>query len=230
MYVGRNTLLGSATIVALNINDQKRQKALLLHYAGEDVNDIFDTLPNTAATNDENPFGKAVDALTAYFSLKENVAYEEYQFHQAKQDPGDKIMAFYTRLKRLSETCDFADSDRKSRTQIIQHCVSTKLRRKAVSEPSTSLGTLIEYGKTLELPESQISALENRQTKSEGANKIKTHLRGPQKSVDASGKNGRRKSGMNYGSQSGSTKCRNWGGSYPHEGSNILRSLQERMP
>ena len=138
-------------IVALNIDDQKKQKALLLHYAGKDINDIFDTLLNITATDAENLFEKAIDALTAYFSPKKNVAYEEYQFRQAKQDPGEKIMAFYTRLKRLSETCDFADPNRR------------------------------------------------------------------QKSSNGSGKNGRRKWGMNSGSYSSNTKCRNCGGSCPHE-------------
>ena len=75
---------------------------------------------------------------------------------------------------------------------------------------------LLDYGKTLWLTESQISALENRQR--EGANKIKAHLRGSQKSSNGSGKNGRRKSGTNSGSYSGNRKCRNCGGSYRHEG------------
>ena len=44
-------------IVALNIADKKRQRALLLHYAGEDVNDIFETLANTTASGEENPHG-----------------------------------------------------------------------------------------------------------------------------------------------------------------------------
>ena len=88
---------------------------MLLHYAGEDVNDIFDTLPNTAATSDENP----LDVLTSYFTPKKNVTYEEYLFRQAKQDPEEKIMAYYTHLKHLSETCEFADADREIKTQII---------------------------------------------------------------------------------------------------------------
>ena len=31
-------------IIAMNITDKKRQKALLLHYAGEEVHDVFTTL------------------------------------------------------------------------------------------------------------------------------------------------------------------------------------------
>ena len=36
-------------MVAMNITDAARQRALLLHYVGEDTNEIFDTLPNTEA-------------------------------------------------------------------------------------------------------------------------------------------------------------------------------------
>ena len=181
-------------LVAINVQDKKRQKALLLHYAGEDVNDIFDTLPNTTATGDENPLEKAIDALTSYFTPKKNVAYEEYLFRQTKQDPEEKIMAYYTRLKHLSQTCEFADADREIKTQIIQHCTSTKLRRKALNEPATTLQALLEYGKTLELTASQISALENQQT--EGVNEINKHVGNRQKSWNGNERNGRRKSGM----------------------------------
>ena len=88
-------------IIALNITAKTRQTALLLHYAGEAVNDIFDTLPNTAAGEDEDPLQKAIDALTSYFQPKQNLVYEEYQFPQAKQDSGKALMAFYTRRVSL---------------------------------------------------------------------------------------------------------------------------------
>ena len=71
-------------VVVLNIKDKSRQKALLIHYAGEEVNDIFDTLPDTE--EGEGPLEKTIDALTAYFQPKQNVAYEEYQFRLAKQE------------------------------------------------------------------------------------------------------------------------------------------------
>jgi hypothetical protein len=33
--------------IGLDVKDKKRQRALLLHYAGEDVSEIFDTLEGT---------------------------------------------------------------------------------------------------------------------------------------------------------------------------------------
>jgi hypothetical protein len=46
-------------LLALDVDDTKRQRALLLQYAGESVNEIFETLPNTEAGEDEDPFEKA---------------------------------------------------------------------------------------------------------------------------------------------------------------------------
>ena len=54
------------------VDNTKRQRALLLHYAGESVNEILETLPDTDAGEDESPFEKAVTALTNYFTPKKN--------------------------------------------------------------------------------------------------------------------------------------------------------------
>lgn len=62
----------------MNVTAKKRQRALLLHYAGEAVNEIFDTLPDTTAGDDDDPLDKAIQALTNYFTPKQNREYEKY--------------------------------------------------------------------------------------------------------------------------------------------------------
>ena len=57
-------------MLACNITDQIRQRELLLYYAGEQTHDIFDTLPDTVATENEHSLDKAVNALTAHFAPK----------------------------------------------------------------------------------------------------------------------------------------------------------------
>ena len=69
-------------IVGMNITDATQKRALLLHYAGPDVDDIFETLPDTGEDKD---YKKAVEYLNTYFVPKVNMVYEEYQFRQAKQ-------------------------------------------------------------------------------------------------------------------------------------------------
>lgn len=92
-------------LVALNISDKMRRKATLLHYAGEEVHDIFTTL--TLAQDEEDPYKQALDALDAYFVPKRNKEYDIYKFRQSKQETGETIDTFHTHLTRLAKTCEF---------------------------------------------------------------------------------------------------------------------------
>ena len=126
-------------ITALDIKNAERQKALLLHYVGEETNDIFDTLTVSEPADGETVFDTAVNAITSYLKPKRNIAYEEYLFRQAKQEKGETIMAYCTRLKQLAKTCEFTNTDREIKSQIIQNCQSTKLRRKALTDSTITL-------------------------------------------------------------------------------------------
>ena len=78
------------------------------------MNEIFETLPDTDAGEDENPFEMAVTALTNYFKPKKNREYEVYVFRKAKQESDESIAAFHTRLRRLAITCEFENTDRRN--------------------------------------------------------------------------------------------------------------------
>ena len=69
-------------ILALDIKDDTRKRALLLHYIGEQVVEIFDTLPNTGDAKD---YKKACHALNEYFSPKKNLSYEIFKFGKTVQ-------------------------------------------------------------------------------------------------------------------------------------------------
>ena len=73
-------------LVGLNIKDDKGKRALLLHYSGEQVNDIFDTLPDTG-----NAYATALDTLTNYFAPKKCTEFEIYKFRQATQEANERI-------------------------------------------------------------------------------------------------------------------------------------------
>ena len=63
--------------IGMNITIPKRKRALLPHYAGPDVDEIFDTLPNTGEDND---YDTAVAKLHEYFSPQVNTTYAMYNF------------------------------------------------------------------------------------------------------------------------------------------------------
>lgn len=82
-------------MTGFNISDYKRKKALLLHFAGEDVQDIFETLTDTG---DEKDYQKATTALTAYFTPKRNIVYETIHFRRTKQHGEETIDAYMSRV------------------------------------------------------------------------------------------------------------------------------------
>ena len=96
-------------IVALDIKDNTRKRAMLLHYAVDGVQDIFDTLSDTGEAKD---YKCAKDKLSEYFSPKINIAYETYKFRQAKQLAGETLDSYHVRLRHLAATCDFPDVER----------------------------------------------------------------------------------------------------------------------
>ena len=86
--------------------------------------------------------------------------FEIYKFRQAKQETSEKINTYHTRLRKLCENCEFADNDKEIKSQIIQGCSSTRLRREGLRE-ELSLDDLIKTSRALELSESQASQIEN---------------------------------------------------------------------
>ena len=138
-------------IVGMNITDATQKRALLLHYAGPDVNDIFETLPDTGEDKD---YKKAVECLNAYFVPKVNTIYEEYQFRQAKQRSNESLASYHTRLRQLAKQCGFTDVDKEIRTQIVFSCTSHKLRLRALRE-DLSLTALLEVGRVNEITDQQ---------------------------------------------------------------------------
>ena len=118
--------------VAANIKNAERQRALLLHYAGEEVCDIFAVLSDT-----REDFKTAKEALTEYFDPKKNVEYEIYKFRQTKQNTGETMDTYHSRLRRLAARCEFTDVDKEIKSQIIQSCSSQRLRWKALKDDAS---------------------------------------------------------------------------------------------
>jgi hypothetical protein len=85
------------------------------------------------------------------------------RFRQAKQRVDESIDQFHTRLRHLGATCDFGDLDDEIRTQIVEHCRSSRLRRKALRD-DTKLSDLIAYARSIELANKQTDEVEKKST------------------------------------------------------------------
>ena len=110
---------------ACDIRDKKRKRHVLLHVAGEEVQDVFDTLTETG-----DDYDTAIDKLNSYFKQKSSVTYERHVFRCTGQDSEETISHYVTRLKKLARTCDFDkySADEAIKDQVIDKCTSSHLR------------------------------------------------------------------------------------------------------
>lgn len=190
-------------LVGMDVKDKKRQRALLLHYAGEEVNEIFETLSDTG-----DDYATAKGKLTEYFAPKKNTEFEVYKFRQAKQQQDEGIDSFLTRLRQLSINCEFPDTDKEVKSQIIQGCSSSRLRRRALREDQ-SLENLLKLARAMEFSDKQASEIEQ----TENTNAIRSYKRRSKKTGN------RMKNKFKYSDKDTKVKkqtCRNCGGQYPH--------------
>ena len=141
--------------VALAIEDKKRQKALLLHYGGSQLCDIFYTLE----TEEDVEYEQVKAKLDTYFEPKINITFETYSFRQLTQAEDEPIDKFVTRLREAASRCQFHDTAREIKDQVVQKCTSDRLRRKALRE-DLSLDNLLKAARAMELADHQAMAME----------------------------------------------------------------------
>jgi len=208
--------------------DGERKRALLLHYAGETVYDIYIAEKgDTAAT-----YEATKKVLTDYFMPKVNVQMEIFKFRSCKQESGESLDEYVTKLRTLSKNCEFADTDKEILSQVIQHCRSVRLRRCALREPDKPLKDILDMGRTLEMADEHASSMETSvnqvqytqsqskarykpKHKSSGTSHAKpTHTQAPKPSQSKPSHSQSKPSSF----QSTELSCYNCGGSYPHSG------------
>eukprot|EP00919_Chromeraceae_sp_WS-2016_P022246 GHVR01052905.1.p1 GENE.GHVR01052905.1~~GHVR01052905.1.p1 ORF type:complete len:116 (+),score=14.12 GHVR01052905.1:213-560(+) len=78
-------------LLLMNIEEVKQQRALLLHFAGDRIYDIFGTISDTG-----DDFNKAKEALDKYFKPTKNTDYSVYLFRQEMQS-ADSMDKYATR-------------------------------------------------------------------------------------------------------------------------------------
>lgn len=128
---------------ANHIDNDDDKFAKLMHLAGRKVQEVYETLPTPVAVTQVRrgplatgfvshltEYELAIAKLNDFFEPKKNVTYERHMFRLVKQEKGEKISIFAMRLRTQADKCDFGNTAEDNiKDQIIEKCVSAKLRR-----------------------------------------------------------------------------------------------------
>ena len=116
-------------LVVMDIKYDTRKRALLLYAAGNEVEKFFATLSEVGEDKD---YKKAVEKLNEYFLPKKNVLLETHKFRQLKQITEETIGQYCTRLRQQAIICEFTSSENELKIQLVEGCLSSRVRRKAI--------------------------------------------------------------------------------------------------
>ena len=159
--------------MAKDIVDDKRLKAMMLHYAGESVFELSESVGVISSDS----YAQTKEKLTPYFTPRRNEEYEVFTFRQAQQNAGETLDEFHARLQQLARNCNFSDTTREIRSQIIQKCSMSKIRDKGLSEENITLERLLTYGRTLESTIQQSAIMSNATSATPNVNAVSSDRR-----------------------------------------------------
>ena len=99
------------------------------------MQELFETLqdpgpPADAGEDNADEYQKALRTLDAHFSAQLNEPYERHVFRNLKQEEGETVDQFISRLRRQAENCNWDNADEPIRDQVIDKCRSADLSGK----------------------------------------------------------------------------------------------------
>ena len=114
---------------AKDITANKQKFATLLHLGGSQLQEIYDSLPQSEEYKKafgENQYDAAVSALVSYFEPKITRVFERYRFCQITQG-ADNFQQFITKLRTQAQRCTFASDGEAILDQIVIGTSSNEL-------------------------------------------------------------------------------------------------------
>jgi hypothetical protein len=123
-------------VIGRGIKEDERKKALLLHCAGPEVQEIFDTLPQITEEDamfqgvgapDFTHYLAAMTMLDRKFMPQANESYERHKFRRKTQKEEETVKQYIVRLKGQAVLCNFcARIEEDIRDQVVDGCRSNE--------------------------------------------------------------------------------------------------------
>ena len=131
-------------MAARNIQNDGQKRALLLHSAGLDVQDVFDSLSDTGHT-----YANAMGKLDEYFTPKKDVTHERRLLRRVRQNQGETVDQFLVTIRNRAKFCEYGNLEN---DMILEQMIglSDDLRRK-LGKPGMKLDRALEIAREVDL-------------------------------------------------------------------------------
>ncbi|KAJ8405582.1 hypothetical protein AAFF_G00315620 [Aldrovandia affinis] len=140
--------------------DKKIQAATLRSVMGSECRHVYRHNLNLSVAGTGDP-AVILDELEKYFKPAKNTIYERYVFGSCKQEEGESIDNFVTRLRERAATCEYGQlKDEMIRDKIVLGVANESIRRRLLREKGLTLITAIEMCRAAEQTDIRMRAMD----------------------------------------------------------------------
>ncbi|KAL9985472.1 hypothetical protein ACROYT_G007886 [Oculina patagonica] len=135
------------------IDNVRKKTSQLLHFAGMEVQDVFEDLqdPGPVPEEGDNAYKIAIRKLDSYFRVEENIPYERHVFRQLTPQDGETVDQFMVRLRKQARHCNFGTSlNDNLRDQLIEKLTDFELKRKLLEQRNITLEEALDKARAWE--------------------------------------------------------------------------------
>ncbi|KAJ8405108.1 hypothetical protein AAFF_G00330290 [Aldrovandia affinis] len=141
--------------------DKKIQAATLRSVMGSECRHVYRHNLNLSVAGTGDPAVIPLDELEKYFKPAKNTIYERYVFGSCKQEEGESIDNFVTRLRERAATCEYGQlKDEMIRDKIVLGVANESIRRRLLREKGLTLITAIEMCRAAEQTDIRMRAMD----------------------------------------------------------------------
>lgn len=138
----------------------ERKKCLFLHAAGDDIQDLLESLIQDEDIPD--PYIRCATALKNYFEPQKNKFYERFVFASSLQETSETTDEFVTRLRGLSKHCEFMNQEERILEQFVKGVSSKRLQMKLLEQGNElTLLKATKFGRLEENVQTQSNSLKS---------------------------------------------------------------------
>lgn len=131
-------------VTGLSVRPKNVQAAMLRTVMGSECRHIYRYNLNLTAVQQNDPVA-ILNGLEEYFKPAKNTIYERYVFGRCKQEDGESIDSFITRLREKAGTCEYGQlKDEMIRDKIVLGISDEGTRRRLLREKTLTLVSAIE--------------------------------------------------------------------------------------
>ena len=140
------------------------QTAILLHVAGPDAQDIYQTFTFAAPTDEQpdprNDVEVVLKQFGTYCNPRRNTVYERHRFWSRDQADGETIDQWVTELKTRAASCEFGDQrDLLIRDKIVFGIRDERIKERLLRESGLTLTKALDLCRAAEATKEQVQAM-----------------------------------------------------------------------